>query len=61
MQTLEQTTPKTFVEIKRSFSLPLYLLLVYGLSWPFQIAYALSDIGLLPNIMIFYLTTVIPV
>lgn len=27
-------------EPRRTFSLPLYLLLVFGLSWPFQIAYA---------------------
>ena len=34
---------------KRSFSLWLYLLIVFGLSWPFQIVAAIWGIELLPR------------
>ncbi|MBI5953293.1 MAG: CPBP family intramembrane metalloprotease [Chloroflexi bacterium] len=36
-----QQTQKT--ETQRPFSLTLYLLIVFGLSWPFQLVFALSD------------------
>jgi len=38
METTMQEIQK--VETQRPFSLTIYLLLVFGLSWPFQIAYA---------------------
>lgn len=41
MTTTYQTAPKQLVETQRPFSLGLYLLIVFALSWPFQIAYAL--------------------
>lgn len=41
MTTTVQITPTHLAESQRPFSLPLYLLIVFALSWPFQIAYAL--------------------
>ena len=41
MTTLTKTLPVHTLENQRPFSLRLYLLIVFGLSWPFQIAYAL--------------------
>ena len=41
MDTIERVLPTRAVETQRTFSLVIYLLLVFGLSWPFQIAYAL--------------------
>lgn len=41
MLTIAQTTQPRSSKPPRSFSLGLYLFIVFGLSWPFQIAYAL--------------------
>lgn len=41
METTTQEIQK--VETQRPFSLPIYLLIVFGLSWPFQIIFAISD------------------
>jgi membrane protease YdiL (CAAX protease family) len=40
MRTLVQSQP---TETQRPFSLTIYLLIVFGLSWPFQIIFAISD------------------
>ena len=41
MTTTIQTNLKQANEIQRPFSLPIYLLIIFALSWPPQIAYAL--------------------
>ena len=41
MTTMVQTNSQQLTDTQRPFSLRLYLLIVFGLSWPFQIAYAL--------------------
>ncbi len=41
MVTAIQTKHSQLSKKQRSFSLPLYLLIIFALSWPFQIAYAL--------------------
>jgi membrane protease YdiL (CAAX protease family) len=41
MQTTKTLSQSQNNQHQRPFSLPLYLLLVFGLSWPFQIAYAI--------------------
>ena len=41
MTTAPQTLPTHVAEARRPFSLPIYLLIVFGFSWPFQIAYAI--------------------
>jgi len=41
MTTTVQTNLEQIDESQRPFSLPVYLLIVFALSWPFQIAYAL--------------------
>lgn len=41
MTAIAKTTTCQQTEIQQSFSLARYLLIVFGLSWPFQIAYAL--------------------
>lgn len=44
MQTTIQETQK--VETQRPFSLSIYLLIVFAMSWPFQIIFAISDVAL---------------
>ena len=44
MQTTIQETQK--VETQRPFSLSIYLLIVFAMSWPFQIIFAISDAAL---------------
>lgn len=41
MTTTTQSLPYQLAKAQKSFSLRLYLLIVFALSWPFQIAYAL--------------------